>query len=66
MIQKVCVTLSTDQIRYIERQSGVSFSEKLRRIIDRDRADLDLSYVDVCSDSGRSPEPEQLQISFEG
>ena len=65
MIQKICVTLSSDQVRYIERQSGVSFSEKLRRIIDRDRADLDLSYTDVRSDSGRFPEPEQLQITFE-
>lgn len=65
MIQKVCVSLSTDQVRYIERQNGVSFSEKLRRIIDRDCAREDLAAIDNRFVSGTITEPEQLRISFE-
>lgn len=38
MIEKVCVTLTPEQMIYIKSLPGVSFSEKLRSIIERDRA----------------------------
>ena len=65
MVQKVCVSLSDVHIRYIERQCGVSFSEKLRRIIDRDRAHEDLSADSMKSDFDISNDPEQLSMLFE-
>lgn len=65
MTQKVCVSLSDVQIRYIERQCGVSFSEKLRRIIDRDRAREDLSVDSKMSDFDISNDPVQLSMLFE-
>ena len=65
MVQKVCVSLSDVQVRYIERQCGVSFSEKLRRIIDRDRARADLFADSMKSDFDISADPVQLSILFE-
>ena len=65
MIRKVCVSLSDVYIRYIERQNGVSFSEKLRRIIDRDRAHEDLSAGSIKSDFDITRQPEQLTLYFE-
>ena len=65
MVQKVCVSLSDVHIRYINRQEGISFSEKLRRIIDRDRAHEDLSADSRKSDFDISDNPEQLSILFE-
>lgn len=65
MVQKVCVSLSDVHIRYINRQEGISFSEKLRRIIDRDRAQRDLSQDSMKSDFDISNDPVQLSFLFE-
>ena len=59
------MSLSDVQVRYIERQCGVSFSEKLRRIIDRDRARVDLSADSMKSDFDISADPVQLTFLFE-
>lgn len=65
MIKKVTVSLADYQVRYIERQNGVSFSEKLRRIIDRNRVLEDLSAGNIKSDFDTTRQPEQLKIHFE-
>lgn len=36
-MKKCCVVLTKSQISYIDQQDGISFSEKLRMIIERDR-----------------------------
>lgn len=63
MIKKISVSLSDSYIDYIERQCGVSFSEKLRRIIDRDRISSELSDAMFYSDLENFP--EQIQMQFE-
>lgn len=36
-MKKCCVVLTKSQILYIEQHDGISFSEKLRMIVERDR-----------------------------
>lgn len=53
MIEKVCVTLTSDQMIYIKSLPGVSFSEKLRSIIERDRALHERSDLRSNSEIGK-------------
>lgn len=66
MISRVCVSLPSDYITYIDSQPGLSFSEKLRRIIERDRArEVSAASVTISDiDINKYPdlEIEQLHI----
>lgn len=58
-MKKCCVVLTKSQIVYIEQHDGISFSEKLRMIIERDR----LLHGDKLSKNiSETDKYEQLQL----